>query len=251
MSNNPFLKSKESNNKKSNNRFNFLDDEDTDNKSSFKESSNKSNRKHIEYDASQNSFTQKTRVQDRPRDRDRDSYRPNNTKNNDYKPRQREPSPPPVIVDLDANNTNLFPDLAPPKENKKNITTTIEPLTKFKDILTNIIEEEKPKENTIPPGWVQLSSVNGKTLIEYGPKTAWMIRQEKLEELEKQQEDDPNYIMFKAVEAMKKSWYLFEREYDAINGEGAYAERFRLPPVYGPEYDTEEEVESSDDDNEV
>jgi len=41
MSNNPFLKSKESNN-----RFNFLDDEDT-NKSSFKEYSNKSNRKII------------------------------------------------------------------------------------------------------------------------------------------------------------------------------------------------------------
>jgi hypothetical protein len=73
-----------------------------------------------------------------------------------------------------------------------------------------------------------------------------MIKQEKLEELEKQQEDDPNYIMFKVVEAMKKSWDLYEREYDAINGEGAYAEKFRLPPVYGPEYDTETEEDESE-----
>jgi hypothetical protein len=241
MSNNPFLKSKESNNK-SNNRFNFLNDEDTDKKSSFKESSNKSNRKNVEYDASQNSFT-KPREPDRNINRNRDSYKPNNRRNNDYKPRQREPPPPPVIVNLDANDTNLFPELVPAKDNNKSSTTVIETSTNFKDILINVIQEEKPKENPIPPGWVQLSSVNGKTIIEYGPKTAWMISQEKLEE---QQEDDPNYIMFKAVEAMKKSWDLYEREYDAINGDGAYAEKFRLPPVYGPEYDTEKEEDENE-----
>jgi hypothetical protein len=237
MNNNPFLKSKESNN-----RFNFLDDEDT-NKSSFKESSNKSNRKNIHYDSSQNSFTQSSKPRDRDgdrdRDRDRDSYRNNNRRNNDYKPRPREPSPPPVIVELDATDSNLFPELTPIKEN----TTIVKASTNFKDILTNVIEDEKPKVNPIPPGWLQLSSVNGKTVFDYGPKTAWMIKQEKQEELEAQLDEDPNYIMFQAIEQMKKNWDRYERNYDSINGEGAYAERFRLPPVYGPEYDTESEEE--------
>ena len=237
MSNNPFLKSKETNN-----RFNFLDDEDT-NKSSFKESSNKSNRKHIEYDASQNSFTQPSR----PRDRDREPYRPNNRRNNDYKHRAREPSPPPVVV-LDANDPTLFPELTPIKENT---TTIFKESTNFKDILTNVIEDEKPKVNPIPPGWVQLSLVNKKTVIEYGPKTSWMIKQEKEEEIQNQLYEDPNYIMFEAIEQMKKSWDRYEKEYDELHGEGAYTERFRLPPVYGPEYDTEseEEHDSQDEDD--
>jgi hypothetical protein len=233
MSNNPFLKSKESNN-----RFNFLDDEDT-NKSSFKESSNKSNRKNIDYDSSQNSFTQSSRPRDRDRDRDRDSYRNNNRRNNDYKPRPREPSPPPVVVNLDAADSNLFPELAPIKEN----TTSVKASNNFKDVLTHVIEVEKPKVNPIPPGWVQLSSVNGKTVFDYGPKTAWMIKQEKQEELEAQLDEDPNYIMFKAIEQMKKSWDRYERNYDSINGEGAYDDRFRLSPVYEPEYDTDTESE--------
>ena len=129
MSNNPFLKSKESNN-----RFNFLDDEDTN--KSFKESSNKSNRKNIDYDSSQNSFTQSSRPRDRDRDRDRDSYRNNNRRNNDYNPRPREPSPPPVVVNLDAADSNLFPELAPIKEN----TTSVKASTNFKDVLTHVIE---------------------------------------------------------------------------------------------------------------
>ena len=244
MSNNPFLKSKESN--KSNNRFNFLDDEDTNN-SSFKESSSKSNRKNIDYDSSQNSFTQSSRPRERDREKDRDSYR-NNRRNNDYKPRPREPSPPPVIVNLDASDSNLFPELAPIKEN----TTIVKASTNFKDILTNVIEDVKPKVNPIPSGWVRLSfNQNRQTVFEYGPKTAWMIKQEKQEEIEKEQEEDPNYIMFQAIEQMKKNWDRYEKEYDELNGEGAYDERFRLPPVYGPEYDTEseEEGDSQDEDD--
>jgi hypothetical protein len=231
MSNNPFLKSKESNN-----RFNFLDDEDT-NKSSFKEYSNKSNRKNIEYDASQNSFTKPSKPRDR--DRDRDSYRQNNRRHNDYRP--REPSPPPV-VELDANDTTLFPELTPIKEN----TTIVKASTNFKDILTTVIEQEKPKTNPIPPGWVKISSINRKIVYNYGTKTDWMMKQEKQEEIQTQLDEDPNYIMFQAIEQMKKNWDLYERNYDSINGEGAYDERFRLSPVYGPEYDTESESEEED-----
>jgi len=241
MSNNPFLKSKESNN-----RFSSLQDDD---KSSFKESSNKScklvNRKNIEYEASQNSFKQSSKPQ-RNRDQDSDS-RFNRRDDKFTKPKPREPSPPPV-VGPDATDINLFPELIPIKENST--TSKNEVSTKFKDILKNVIEEEKPKENPIPPGWVRLSLVNRQTVIEYGPPTPWMIKQQQKEELQKQLEDDPNYIMFQAIEAMKKNWERHEREYDEINGEGAYAERFRLPPVYGPEYDTETETEDDTEDDE-
>ena len=225
MSNNPFLKPKESNN-----RFNFLDDADTK-KSSFKESSSKSNRKNIDYDSSQNAFTQPSRPKDRDRDRDRDrgSYRNNNNnrRNNDYKSRPREPSPPPVIVELDATDTNLFPELTPINEK-------------------TVVEDEKPNVNTIPAGWAKLTFVNRKTVIEYGQKTDWMIKREKQEEIQTQLEEDPNYIMFQAIEQMKHNLDSYERNYDSIQGEGAYAERFRLYPVYGPEYDTDSEEEEDD-----
>ena len=52
--------------------------------------------------------------------------------------------------------------------------------------------------------------------------------------------------MYNVVEAMKKNWYLNERIYDSIHGEGAYEERFRLTPVYGSEYETESDEEEEE-----
>lgn len=245
MSNNPFLKSKETNKQKeSNNRFWSLQDDD---KSSFKESSNKScklvNRKNIEYEASQNSFKQSSKP---PRNRDQESDSRFNRRDDRFtKHKPREPSPP---KGPDSSDINLFPELIPIKENST--TSKVEASTKFKDILKNVVEEEKPKENPIPPGWVRLSLVNRQTLIEYGPPTPWMIKQQQKEALQKQLVDDPNYIMFQAIELMKKNWERYEHEYDEINGEGAYAERFRLPPVYGPEYDTDTEDDTEEDEAE-
>jgi len=261
MSNNSFLKSKEYKEykeskepKEANNRFNFLNDDDS--KSSFKES-NKSKRKNVEYEASQNSFTQPCKHERTYRDRDRYGDHRNYRRNNYFSSKQREPSPPPikVTINIDANNTELFPDLTPIKDT--HVVNIVEPSTKFKDILKNVVKVEKSKKNPIFPGWVQLSlNQNRQTVIEYGPKTAWMIKQKEQlekEQLEKEQEDDPNYIMFYAIEAIKKNCEQYEHEYDEFHGEGTYAERFRLPPVYGPEYDTEseeeeEEQEESEDD---
>jgi hypothetical protein len=224
MSNNPFLKPKESNN-----RFNFLDEDIT--KSSFKESSSKSNRKHINYNSSQNSFIKPER-----------NYRDRDRRNNEFKFTPREPYFLHVKItpNIDATDTNLFPELTPIKEN-----TVIKASTNFKDILTNVIEDEKSKLNTIPAGWAKLTSVNGKTVIEYRQKSDWIIKQEKSEEI-KTQLEEPNYIMFQAIEQMKNNLDLYERNYDSIHGEGAYAERFSLPPVYGPEYDSESEEEEDE-----
>jgi hypothetical protein len=52
--------------------------------------------------------------------------------------------------------------------------------------------------------------------------------------------------MYNVVEAMKKNWYLNERIYDSIHGEGAYEERFRLTPVYESEYETESDEEEEE-----
>ena len=224
MSNNPFLKSKESN--KSNNIFSSLQDND---KSSFKESSNKSNNKNMEYE---NSFTQSQK----PQRREISSY---NNRN-----KHREPSPP---KGPDSSNLNLFPELTSIKENSTSTSTSttanVEVSTKFKDILSNVIQDNKPELNTILPGWTRLSLVNRKTVIEYGPSTRLMIKQQQKEELQEQLDDEQNHIMFNAVESMKKNWERCEREYDEIHGEGVYTRKFRLSPVYGPEYETETDTE--------
>jgi len=243
MTNNPFLKSKESN-KPENSRFCFLDDEDSNNKPAFKEPSN---RKHTQYEVSQNSFTQSFKPNI---DRDQ-SYRFNNRRQDNFRGfKHREPSPPPHIP-IEINNIDMFPELCTKKEN----TVGNEVSTNFKDILTNIIEDIKSTVNTVPPGWTRMSLLNGKTIVEHGPPTPWMIKQQQKEQLAKQQHEDPTYIMIKVIEAMKKNWDRYEREYDELHGEGTYSERFILPPVYGPEYDTETEIDdcyyddSSDYDN--
>jgi len=239
MSNNPFLKSKESNKQKeSNNRFASLQEDDTS--SNFKNSSQKSNKK-IEYEQTQNVFTQSSFKSERPERRD-------NSYNRSFKDqnKKREPSPPPI----DSNDLNLFPDLAPIKQITSSNNNNIEQSSKFKDILTHVVKDDTPKQNPVPDGWVKIVMVNRDIVYEYGPPTPWMIRQQKQEELQKQREEDPNYIMNCAINAMKKNWERYEREYDEIHGEGAYEAKFRLPPVYGPEYDeSESEEEYSDEDD--
>lgn len=212
---NPFLKSKEPN--KINNRFNFLDDDNT-NRQSIKEHSNKSNKRN-EYEPSQNSFTQSSKPRiDQYKNKDTTYYRENKEK--------REPSPP-----------FLFDYLEP----------IIETSTKYKDILINVIKYDTLNANLIPPGWTEITRLNGKTVFKHGPPTLRQQKQEKQKELE----NDQNYRIVQMFDSLKKNWELNEKIYNSINGEGAYAEKFRLSPVYGSEYDSplEEDEEYSDEDN--
>lgn len=229
MSNNHFLKSKQDYKpKESNNRFSSLDDDDDTNKTSFKDSSNKTNKKNIEYNSGANSFTKSSKPY-------RDNRRSNDTRT---KP-QEAPN---------SNDLNLFPELVDMKETT---TNTVESSTNFKDILTNVIEEEKPKVNPIPPGWIQLSRVNGKVVSKSGDLTQHMIKMQQKEILEQERENDPNHIMFKAIESMKNNWQHYEREYDEINGEGSYDEKFILQPVYESEYETESETDTDTENDEM
>jgi len=247
MSNNRFLNPKE------NNRFNFLNDEDDTNKSSSYPS-NKSNRKNFEYESSKNSFTQpsnRDRGYNRDRDLNRDrgnrdrEYRDTgynreyNRTNNKFKTDTKEQ------LKLDFNNTELFPELVGKKEsdiNSDKVNDKVN-MSGFKDILNNTIEDTTEKPNKIPSGWIQISMVDRKVVIENGEPTLSMINTE-------EQEDNINYNMNIIVDAIKRNYEENERVYDSINGEGSYSERFKLPPVYGSEYDTESEedyVNNEDD----
>jgi hypothetical protein len=239
MNNNRFLNPKE------NNRFNFLNDEDDTNKSSSYPS-NKSNRKNFEYEPSKNSFTQPSN-RDRGYNRDRDLNRDRGNRdrgnrdtgynrdreydrtNNRFKTDTKEQ------LKLDFNNTELFPELVGKKESDINGDKVN--MSGFKDILNNtIIEDTTEKPNKIPSGWIQISMVDRKVVIENGEPTLSMINTE-----EREDNININYNMNIIVDAIKRNYEENERVYDSINGEGSYSERFKLPPVYGSEYDTESE----------
>ena len=83
------------------------------------------------------------------------------------------------------------------------------------------------------------SKISNEIIWKYGPPTEYTIKLKKQEKLE----NNINYCMNKAIETMKVRWDKYEKEYDKIYGEGAYAEKYRLFPIYGPEYDTESEDE--------
>ena len=74
-----------------------------------------------------------------------------------------------------------------------------------------------------------------------------MKQQQKEENIIKQREDDINYNMIKAVETMKSNWDNYEKQYDSIHGEGAFDDRFKLTPIYGPEYDTDYSIDEEDE----
>ena len=149
MSNNPFLKSKDSN--QYNNRFNFLDSDDENKKSTSK------NKKQSPYDSSNNSFTKPFSSRDHYRrdnnKRDR-NIRDNNRIDKESKlPEQNKNN------HLDLNNVELFPMM-----NSKDIIDTSFEIsnvssTKFKDILNNVMKDDTELIEQIKPGWVEISRI--------------------------------------------------------------------------------------------
>jgi len=213
MSNNPFLKNKD------NNRFNFLNDEQP-----LKNANNK------HYDDNRN--------------RNRNSYNNNNYNkydnkkidNNRFKSISSTEQP---KMNVDIDNIISFPSLV----NTKECETTNNTSSKFKDILnTNIEEDIIENKNIIPPGWLQLTMLNGKIL-----KNEYKNVNEK--DIEEQEQEQINYNMYKIGNALQKKYELYEKEYDSINGEGSYDYNFRLSPIYGSEYDSNSESEEYDEDS--
>jgi hypothetical protein len=118
---------------------------------------------------------------------------------------------------IELNNTTLFPDLVPIKQN---IQTNME-YNKFKNILTNIpINHESTKTHIIPRGCVEIKQIGQKYVYEYGESTSNIKKEQEL-----------NYSMNNTIELMKKKWDKYENDYDNIHGEGFYANKFKLPPL--------------------
>lgn len=211
MSNNPFLKNKD------NNRFNFLNDEPP---------LKNVNNKHYDDNRNRNSYN----------NNNYNKYDNKKIDNNRFKSISSTEQP---KMNVDIDNIISFPSLV----NTKECETTNNTSSKFKDILnTNIEEDVIENKNIIPPGWLQLTMLNGKIL-----KNEYKNVNEK--DIEEQEQEQINYNMYKIGNALQKKYELYEKEYDSINGEGSYDYNFRLSPIYGSEYDSNSESEEYDEDS--
>jgi hypothetical protein len=206
MSNNPFT----------NNRFNFLD---TEKKSGIPKEKEKKNN---------NEFDKKMFLRDNDR-RDNDR-RDNDRRDNDrrdksnFKPKIREKDidkPKEFILD-----DEMFPELVSTINKNDNTSTN------FKDMLnTEIIEEEF---TGLKPGWIEIYKDKNTKEICYNND---LVTPDETDIIE----NDPNYIMNKAITFVLTNRNKYIIKYDEMYGEGAYYDKFVMDPVYGPEYDTEEE----------
>jgi hypothetical protein len=82
----------------------------------------------------------------------------------------------------------------------------------------NIIEDTTEKTNQIPPGWLQITMVNRKVVMNNGPPTPYMLNIEKQKELTTLQENDINYNMCNVIENLQnQNQYIrgikFQRNY--------------------------------------
>ena len=212
-----------------NNRFHFLDD---DNVANEKFKSVKKEKKSELYDSSNNSFTrEKTRFN-------------NNNRYSSYNSFNRNNKTPDKVKEVKIFNIEEtdFPEM----ENKLLSQQTASVNINFKDALNKqneVVLKTEIEQNNVKPGFIEITRINGKTVFKEGSITSYMIEQNEKEEYQ----NTPHFIMNKAVCNMRKGWERYINEYNSIHGEGAYEDMYVLPPVYGPEYDTEEELEDPND----
>jgi hypothetical protein len=210
---NPFLKA-------SNNRFRFLDMDPEP-----APPKPVSNRVNTVKDLSENTFL-------KPRHNNNNNYSEQR-----YRPRRHKEEPPKPAAAPQFNMTEeMFPNLATNQP-----TNEVTCKQNYKEVISTRLEKEEEK-NKVPSGWVEIVQVKGVCHYKYGAKTRYQLKCEAREELE----STPHYIMNKAITSILKNRDNYIDQYDSIHGEGAYEERFVLPPVYGPEYDTEDEEPTDD-----
>jgi len=149
-----------------------------------------------------------------------------------------------VEAPKEFNLEEAFPDINIKNKNEnENENKIIE--TKFKDVVNQVIKVEKTTNvNTVKPGHIRIMDENGNPVFERGPLSKWEKKQLELEEYQK----TPHYIMTTAINKMQTFWDLDEKLYDYLNGEGAYKEKYCLPPVYdSDEYNSDSEDYDSND----
>jgi len=209
MKNNSFL------NKKSNDRFNFFD------QNSYKDNLKvKSKDKKI---VSDNSLK---------KDDTRSLFK--NTYSNSNKLIDKQF----IISDAD------FPVLI--KNNNTTSDNTI--TTNYKDIIaSNDSSTNLSQQNNILPGYIEISKINGKIYFKNGPLTPYQIKLNNLNKYEEYLSNDPNYIMNNAITFMKNNWEKYRLEYDSVYGEGAYEDKFIYKNDYETDYDSDNSSELDTD----
>jgi hypothetical protein len=208
-----------------NNRFQFLDEENNQ----VKFQSSKKEKKLESYNLSNNSFM---------RDRQKTAYIPNrriNQNKNETSIKEKESK----IFNIEEIE---FPDILSQERplDSSSSSSSSSSAFNFKDALKKSnpeLNNLENQENKIKPGWVELSMENKKIVLKEGSKTPYMLKQIQREEYNM----TPHYIMNTAINLMNERRERYIYEYNSYHGEGSYEEEFILPPVYGPEYDTEDE----------
>jgi hypothetical protein len=219
MSNNPFT----------NNRFNFLD---IDKKTISKKDKDKE-KKNIVYESENNAFIKNPRRDNDRRDNDRrDNDRRDNDRRDTFKSkskfREKDSKTPVEFIFQDE----MFPDLVPSSnEYIENVSTN------FKDTLNTVTIEDE--FTGLKPGWIEIykDKETKQMLITHAEITSYRIKINQL----KYFENSPNYIMDKAINFVIANRNKYINYYDNMYGEGEYENKFVMPAIYGPEYDTEEE----------
>ena len=117
----------------------------------------------------------------------------------------------------------------------------------YKKVLQNVVLVEKPMKNPIQPGWFEVSYSGRNVVYRYGDPTPNMIKREQQEELN----NNLHYNAVKVFDKMVASWEAYEQLYDELNGENAYADKYRLPPVYNFDDDDDDDQLASDSDEEL
>lgn len=135
------------------------------------------------------------------------------------------PKKTPALVVPNSTDTSLFPELSGP-------IAIPRASTKFKDALNNAIEPEANNSTIIEPGWVKISDKK----IEYGSSVT----------LPTTIPENLNDNMYNAIEIMTRKWTAHTNLYDDLHGPFAYANKFKLPPVYD---NSDEEEDPKDDPN--
>ena len=115
---------------------------------------------------------------------------------------------------------------------------TSENTCKFKDAVNTVIPEEIIEELKVLPKWVSYSRQNGKTIINHGSS---VLERLILENETQILENSPNKLMINVIEKLQRKWDKFKVDYDSIHGEGSYNQSYILSPVYGPEYELDDE----------
>lgn len=147
------------------------------------------------------------------------------------------------VTKPNINDTNIFPELIQTKQ-------VIGSSMNF-----NSLNFSKPDDATLttvddglPAGWIRLTRNSVKPIDNKSINVNKSMNETKILDYNFESDDESikpvfnpwNNLMYTAIEEMKQCRIKYEQQYDDINGDGAFADKYRLPPVYDDEYELDD-----------